>query len=339
MKLIPELFEKSFFTLLCAPIASGKTRLVVEFYNQSSFKIIYLSPLRALANEVHKNLITRNQKNVFLAGGESKLEDIFVKFSASDKAFLVATPELLRDDFLDSLKDQKVIIVIDEFHLFYYWGEDFRPILHDKLCLLWHLEFPILAVTATMEKEIFEKLEKDLVFHERTWFFLDYGNQLLHRKPKELISYYGLNQNLVRRAFFRELEYKKKKDILLYFCSYRDGVDELVFSLKKQGYCALGCVGGEVPRFLEELEEFKDQIDCIISTTTLSHGVNLPEIKKVFIDYEVKNYDFWLQMIGRGGRQGSDYEVYSCDPFHLSKKERFFQKIKIHFLDFTGLKI
>lgn len=65
--------------------------------------------------------------------------------------------------------------------------------------------------------------------------------------------------------------------------------------------------------------------------------MNLPEIKKVFIDYEVKNYDFWLQMIGRGGRQGSGYEVYTTDLFHTTKTERLKHKVKILISDFTGL--
>ena len=81
------------------------------------------------------------------------------------------------------------------------------------------------------------------------------------------------------------------------------------------------------------------RIDCIFSTTTLSHGVNLPEIKKVFIDYEVKNFDFWLQMIGRGGRQGSDYQVYSTDEFHTTRRERIKHKAKIILSDFIGIEI
>ena len=62
MKLIPDLFIPSCFTLLTAPVASGKTRMVVEFYREYDFKIIYLSPLRALANEVDFNLEKNKNK-------------------------------------------------------------------------------------------------------------------------------------------------------------------------------------------------------------------------------------------------------------------------------------
>ena len=67
--------------------------------------------------------------------------------------------------------------------------------------------------------------------------------------------------------------------------------------------------------------------------------MNLTEIKKVFISYEVKNYDFWLQMIGRGGRRGSDYEVYTFDTFHCSKKELLKNKFKIYLSDFVGMEM
>ena len=108
---------------------------------------------------------------------------------------------------------------------------------------------------------------------------------------------------------------------------------------RRMGLRSIGCVGGEVEIFLKELAERNEEVDCIFSTTTLSHGVNLPEIKKVFINYEVKNYDFWLQMIGRGGRRGSDYEIYTFDAFNLSKKELLKNRMKIYLSDFVGIEL
>ena len=122
MKLITDLFHPSCFTLLTAPVASGKTRMVVEFYHESDFKIIYLSPLRALANEVFVNLQKREEKHVFLAGGELGLSEVMAKFIQARKAFLVTTAELLTEEFIEELcrLEQKVLFVIDEFHLFFF---------------------------------------------------------------------------------------------------------------------------------------------------------------------------------------------------------------------------
>ena len=116
-------------------------------------------------------------------------------------------------------------------------------------------------------------------------------------------------------------------------------MDELVDRANRLGFKALGCVGGEVDQFLNSVKENEGSIDCIFSTTTLSHGVNLPEIKKVFIDYEIKNYDFWLQMIGRGGRKGSEYQVYSYDLFHTTKKSRLKDKARILLADMFGIEV
>lgn len=341
MKLIPDLFHPSCFTLLTAPVASGKTRLVVEFYREQDFKIIYLSPLRALANEVYSNLKKFGEKNIFLAGGDAPLDECMEKFMSSEKSFLITTAELLSDEFIEelSVQDQKVLFVIDEFHLFYYWGHGFRPVLHEKLLAILNFYFPVLAVTATMDEVVMNSMKADLGFYQDFWIHLDYGNHKLHRQPEQLVSFNGLKPHYIQKAFWREIRLKKDSDILLYFCAYRSQVDEFVDRARRLGFTAVGCVGGEVENFLKEVEALEGKVDCIFSTTTLSHGVNLPEIKKVFIDYEVKNYDFWLQMIGRGGRQGSGYEVYTTDLFHTTKKDRLKHRMKIMISDFIGMEI
>lgn len=338
MKLIPDLFFPSCFTLLTAPVAAGKTRLVVEFYRENNFKIIYISPLRALANEVFHRL-SLDEKNIFLAGGDTPLEDCLRGFIKASKSFLVTTMELLSEEFLEelSLGDQKVLFVIDEFHLFYYWGESFRPILHDRFLAILNFYFPVLAVTATMADEVMERMRDDLRFYQDFWVHLDYGNHKLHRTPQKMVSFHGLKPHFVQRAFWRELRSKKHQHIFLYFCAYRSQVDELVDRANRMGFRTLGCVGGEVEDFLQGLSQREEGIDCIFSTTTLSHGVNLPEIKKVFIDYEVKNYDFWLQMVGRGGRRGGEYEVYTCDAYHMTKNNYVRNRIKILMADFLGI--
>ena len=341
MKLIPDLFHPSCFTLLTAPVASGKTRMVVEFYREHDFKIIYLSPLRALANEVYSNLEKNEEKHIFLAGGKFSLEDCQANFMKAKKSFLITTAELLSEEFIEelSVQNQKIVFVIDEFHLFYYWGNGFRPVLHERFLAILNYYFPVLAITATMDESVMSMMKKDLAYYQDFWIHLDYGNHQLHRTPQNLVSFHGLKPHYIQKAFWRELRLKKESEIFLYFCAYRSQVDELVARSQRLGFKSVGCVGGEVEKFLEEIGKNEGRVDCIFSTTTLSHGVNLPEIKKVFIDYEIKNYDFWLQMIGRGGRLGSEYQVYSCDLFHTNKRGRFKHKAKILLGDFLGIEM
>ncbi len=336
MKLIPELFLNDLFTLLTAPVAKGKTKLIVDYYRENQVRVVFVSPLRALANEVYSKL--KEEKSTFLLGGEISFEEVCVNFLQKKKSFLVTTMEMLSEEFLEAVAQSTnpTLFVLDEFHLFYHWGETFRPVLHDRFLAILNSGVPVLGMTATMSEELILKLTNDLTYHCDTWIHIDYGNHQLHRKPERVNSFIGFTKNKLERSFAREMSYKNNNDVFLFFCSYRSEVDEKVEWARRQGYRALGCVGGEVERFLQELEQTKGEIDCIFSTTTLSHGVNLPEIKKVFINYEVKNYDFWLQMIGRGGRRGSNYEVYTFDAFHLSKKELFKNKIKIYLSDLVG---
>jgi superfamily II DNA or RNA helicase len=53
--------------------------------------------------------------------------------------------------------------------------------------------------------------------------------------------------------------------------------------------------------------------DFIISTTVLSHGVNLPKIEKLFFTYKVENPDLWIQMVARGGRKGEEFQVFALE--------------------------
>ncbi len=338
MKLINELFAPSRFTLLTAPVASGKTKLIVDFYSEVHYKIIFISPLRALANEVYKNLLDKD-KNIFLAGGEMKTQESMINFLQAKKAFFITTMELLSEDFLEACAEQseKILFIIDEFHLIYHWGDTFRPVLHDRWLALLDTQSPVLGLTATMSAELLIQLESDLFYHNDTWIHVDYGNLKLQRTPKK-IHYYSINNSkLFNRALWRELRLKEKNDVYLIFCSFRSEVDELVSRSRRLGLSALGCVGGEVENFLADLEKTNGDVDCIFSTTTLSHGVNLPEISKVFINYEVKNFDFWLQMIGRGGRRGGDYEVYTFDTFWGTKKNLLKNKLANYLSDFIGI--
>lgn len=337
MKLIEELFYPSQFTLMTAPVAAGKTRLVVEFYRENNFKVVFVSPLRALANEVY-NKLSSGEKNIFLTGGKNSLEETLINFLQARKGFLVTTMELLTEEFLEACSDQreKILFILDEFHLFYHWGESFRPVLHDRFLGILETQAPVLGITATMSAELLERLKLDLNYHNEVWFHLDFGNHQLHRSPKKIHYYHPMKPQLFNRSMWRELRIKNDNEVYLVFCSFRSEVDELVARSRRMGLKTLGCVGGEVEQFLKELESTEGKIDCIFSTTTLSHGVNLPEIKKVFINYEVKNYDFWLQMIGRGGRRGGEYEVYTFDVFHSSKRERLKEQAMNYFSDFLG---
>jgi superfamily II DNA or RNA helicase len=338
MKLIPELFTSNHFTLLTAPVAAGKTRQIIEFYRQEDFKIIFVSPLRALANEIYEKLGSEH-KHIYLLGGKSSIQESMVDFLQAKKSFLVATMELLNEEFLEAVSAQKekIIFVLDEFHLIYMWGQSFRLVLHDRFLGILNTGASVLGLTATMSDETMTLLKKDLSFHCDLWFHIDFGNQQLFRPPQKIHTFSVLEKAFFARTFWRELRKKPPGLVYLVFCSYRGEVDELANRARRLGFTSIGCVGGEVEKFLCELEQKNRNVDIIFSTTSLSHGVNLPEISKVFINYEVGNFDFWLQMVGRGGRQGGEYEVYTFDKYHFNRGEFIKNRILDYWHDWIGI--
>jgi len=334
-----DLVQFQLITLLTAPVASGKTWSLLDLYRREQVKIIFISPLRALANEVYEGLL--QEKGVMILGGKvaKKLEmessriDTCLNFLKRDRAMLITTIELLEEEFLDLLAQSKkpILFVFDEFHLVYQWGASFRPILHDRFLAVMCTGHPVLALTATLNDEIYKQLVTDLNYSDYHAIHLDSGNQTLKYPPIKKHLYAEAEKSVMENTFTKKLKNKHSHEVLLMFCSFREEVEVKHLWAKRLGYRSLMCVGGRVEQFQAELKnhfENKTPIDCIFSTLALSHGVNLPEISKVFINYRVLDYDLWLQMVGRGGRRGSDYEVYTMDDFDMEKFDLYKEKLK-----------
>jgi len=145
---------KNNLIVLTAPPASGKTHLISSLIGELNHTPLVICPLRALANECMS------------------------KWGAS---CVVMTPE----EWLKKGKTSRVVI-LDEFHLYYYWGDTFRPQMWEAFYeIVQHAELVIL-LTATLTKEMLEEIKKfHCHFDRMTW--VDHGNQQLKNKP---IRYY-----------------------------------------------------------------------------------------------------------------------------------------------------
>jgi ATP-dependent DNA helicase RecQ len=306
------LLQKDCFVLFLAPPGWGKTRLLANLFHEFERKIIFVSPLRALAEEFLKSF--EKNPNVLIMRKRSEGE-IFDKFLKKKKGILILTPELFKERYFLELSnlDDNHLLVLDEFHLFYTWGLDFRPILMEVLMGLAATPLPMLGLSATIGDT--NKIYQDFTLNFEHCFLINLGNQTLMRPPVNV--FWFLSKKVFNRRFLFELG-RKKEGVFLYFCQYREEVDKWVNYCKKKGIKALGCKGGQVAQFVLELENVEN-LSCIFSTTALSHGVNLPSIRKVFIGYRVWDKDFWIQMTGRGGRRGESFELYHFDGYLGSK--------------------
>lgn len=332
---------KSTFTVLIAPPAWGKTTRILDLYDDYLDLLIFVSPLRALANEFYARCYN-GVRDAYILKCHSEVRNLSEKFFNSDKAIIVITPELANDYFFSLAYENRsrITFVIDEFHLFYYWGDSFRPALWEFCMAMANLESPILGLTATFNKKMLDRFNRDFDCAVDYKFIIDCGNQQLINYPTKMYyfsPYFRFSKKVFSHLFIKLLiksakKVKNDKDgVMLFFCKYRSEVDNWLRFCENKNIKAIGCKGGEVEYFLSKLDEAEDLV-CIFSTSTLSHGVNLPIISKIFISYPLENLDFWIQFVGRGGRDGSKYEVFTFDSFFLCFKNKLLSIFIINYL-------
>ncbi|HXH74605.1 MAG TPA: helicase-related protein [Bacteriovoracaceae bacterium] len=290
MKIVQDLI------VLTSPPASGKTYWIETFargIGPSSLMVI--SPLRALADECR-----------------DKWKD----------EIKVVTPEewLLTQEYRD-------IIVFDEFHLNYYWGDSFRPVLWEVFYALSSRARLCVLLTATLSPEMEDEIRL-MGLHFNQIVFCDYGNRKLKFHPAR---YYKAPTKTWMRDFI-DLG-PRGNGVNLIFCAFRNEVFEWGERLRKSGYIVWTCVGGE-SREMRIRMASESVPHFIVATTVLGHGVNLPAISCVYFLYPLKNIDFWIQMVARGGRKGEDYEVFALENPHGIK-----WKLSSNFLAILGLSL
>ncbi|PIP95784.1 MAG: hypothetical protein COW00_02615 [Bdellovibrio sp. CG12_big_fil_rev_8_21_14_0_65_39_13] len=291
--------------LLTAPPGWGKTQKIIEWHQQDDCSLVYISPLRALTDEFEKRcqkidrvlrLKNQNDWNVFL--------------KTSKNLLLIVTAEQLTDQKLQALQSKRILYVIDEIHLFYYWGESFRYRLLEIWMCLASEDRCVVAMTATIEKELFKKLKKDAFNNFLNVYFIDQGKNQFQTSPKKIVQYPV--QKWMNAEIKAQLKIKRSKPLLV-FVSYRSNVEQWLSWAQRNSIRAIGCVGGQAQSFSENIDSHQWQL--IVATSVLSHGVNLPSVAEVFITYPIEVAEFWYQMAGRGGRRGEQFKLH-----HLNKE-------------------
>lgn len=263
--------------ILTSPPATGKTYWIFSFFELWKQDLLVVSPLRALADECKQ------------------------KWGSH---IMVMTPE-------EWMRNKKVcsLVIFDEFHLNFYWGDSFRPVLWEAFYEITSRAELTILLTATLSREMIEEI-KHYRCHFSEILWTNHGNQKLKNFPSNYIQ--APNKDWLMQKIFNEDKGNKTN---LIFCQFRNEVFEMEKKLKRMKYRVVSCVGGRSKEMAKKLEVTKKP-DFIVATTVLSHGVNLPEISQIYFLYAVKNIDFWIQMIARGGRRGGKFEVYALErPF------------------------
>lgn len=290
--------------LMVSPPGSGKTSFLFKYMDSLlekglERKILILCPLKALERELQKR-VSRN--------------------SLWKEFFFPKTPESLSNCVKSRIKSEKWIVVFDEIHLFSEWGCSFRPTLWEAFLEFASSGCPIFAFTATLPVKL-EKEIKSIWSHQfRNVFLLDEGNNTLLNKPGNRTTL--LDYHKAKVLFFSKLKNNKSK---LCFFRTRKEVLKLSDQLDQLGVPHLTCLGGGAECFERELASKQNLGELIIlSTSVLSHGVNLPNLDEIWLFIKEENFlrDFqFIQMVGRGGRNGECYDLYCFRHLDLTKTE------------------
>jgi len=279
------------FIMLSSPPASGKTFWIESFatsFNEA--KIIVISPLRALRNEL---------------------------LDKWGEAIQVMTPEewLIKEEVFE-------VVIFDEIHLFFYWGDEFRERMWDCFYGLSSEAHLIIGLTATFP----DWMQLELTKFFSSYFWINFGNQELKYLPTSYLE-------VPSRDFIESVVFisEKGSQTSLIFCQYREEVLSWEKKLLAHGFSVVICLGGEASKMKERLQ-LTPTPHFIVATTVLSHGVNLPTISKVFFTYEVLEKDFWIQMVARGGRRGERFDVISLKNSHQKPRSKILNHLAIFIL-------
>ena len=328
--------------LITAPTGSGKTlsafipiinklvELSVNDQLKDEIKCLYISPLRALNNDIYKNLILpiedlyktpelieKRKITIGVRTGDTPQNERRKQFVHPPNIF-VTTPESLAIMLNSPKFIQKFVnldyVIIDELHeLANSKRGSHLAISLERLTNLINHDFVRIGLSATIYP--LEKAASFLVGTKRSCVVVDASwskkinakvispvKDLIYTKESEIDdSMYNIINKIV-----------KMNRTTLIFTNTRSGTERLVFNLKKRfGYkdeevsAHHGSLSRE-ERFSVEENLKNGRLKCVVSSTSLELGIDIGNIDNVIQINSPKSITRALQRIGRSGHSFKD---------------------------------
>lgn len=309
--------------LVCAATASGKTEaacapLVERFIGRRSpWTILYLSPTRALVNDLHARLL----------GPLDTLHLRVERRTGDHRAELTTLPHVLltTPESLDSILcrhrrpegrhalDNVVAVVLDEIHLLHGTarGEQVRWLLERLRRLLAQAGTrppQVVALSATVPDP---EAVRAAFLPGGAIITVSGGREIEAVAPASASAY-------VEDALLAYLAGRRDKEKILLFCNSRRRVDTVTAALRTplaaRGYTVWAHHGSLDRRVRERAEtEAKEGTGLVIvATSTLEIGVDIGDIDLVALDGPPPDLPALLQRIGRGNRRTGTTRVLAC---------------------------
>ncbi len=299
-----------FSILLLAPPSSGKTTFILNYIKEQNQKVLYISPLRSLNREFAKRCADLDHT-------------ILSRNSHGPSRVIVSTPEsyLIYKNLVD-LKNR--LVVLDEIHLFFDWGNSFRPKILECLYDLLSSSLNIISLTATMSTQNLRQWRRLGKFQSHETLIINRSNLCLKTLPQRTFDLSNLCPQDIESLIIFEAFYNQRKTLV--FVRTKNEAKKYAEIFSRLISSTLYCTSDNMDEFMVKLEENGARL--IFCTIALSHGVNLPSVSCLFITYPIPEHSHFIQILARAGRNGESFIAYHkqrislagaklCQPYHL----------------------
>ena len=267
-----------------------------------------LSSDKGVAHVLNSSLNKTQTKQVF--------DDIK---SGRTKLLYVAPESLIKEEYLDFLRDVKIsFVAIDEAHCISEWGHDFRPEYRNlKLIIDKIADVPVIALTATATPKVQDDIQKTLGMSNALVFKESFNRPNLFYEVRPKVN---IDKEIVK--FINQ--HKGKSGIV--YCLSRRKVEEFAQLLQVNGINALPYHAGldQKTRVANQDNFLMEECDVIVATIAFGMGIDKPDVRFV-IHYDIpKSLESYYQETGRAGRDGGEGICLAFyDPKDIEKLEKF----------------
>jgi ATP-dependent DNA helicase RecQ len=308
---------------VCAILATGFGKSICYQlpYLITKKNIIVISPLIALMYEQGQEMISKGI-NTAIFNSETTLQT-----KSQEKAEIIGgitklifmTPEFFVKsyDFIQEIRDNLLMVCIDEAHALSTWGFDFRP-GYTELNVIreWLPEIPILTLTATASVKVRNDIYKILKLNNPEIIIGNFD------RPNLSIKVLPRLDNVIDSI--KILLNKYPNQYVIIYCKTRNDTDLVADKLRDLNFEAESYHAGmsDKNKKLVQQNFIDGKIKIMCATIAFGMGINIPGVRLVIHYNCPKNIESYYQEIGRAGRDGKPAECilfYSAKDFKINR--------------------
>ena len=289
-------------TLALLPTGGGKSICFqVPAILQEGICIV-ISPLISLMEEQTRYLKSKGIKSIAISSvmNKNQIETALTNCIYGGFKFLYLSPEKLRDQNVkDKIKEMNVnLIAIDEAHCISEWGHNFRPSYRlIKEIREVKKNTPVLALTATANKEVIRDIQKNLNFNETNLIQSSFFRKNLSYVVVECNDKYQLLLKLLKKI---------KSSVIIYVGSRKESAKISLYlnqhSISASAYHA----GIEISKRTKIQEAWtNNSTRVIVATSAFGLGINKTDVRMIVHMQIPINIESYFQESGRAGRDGN----------------------------------